>query len=214
MRIIASLVMGCLLFTTPIAPAKPPGGGGRGGASRADDVDGFVAKMMAFNKKKDGKLTRDEVADQRLLRIFDRADANKDGVVTREELVALFEKENQGGGRGDGPGGRGPGGPGGGGPGGPGGRGRGGPGQPGQVMPNFLQDQLNLTDAQKKQVADLQKDVDARLDKILTGEQKSQLKEMRGRGPGGPGGGRGGPGGPGGGPGGRGGPGGGPPPQR
>src|ERR1700751_3990540 len=132
MRVLTSLVLGCgLLSLAPLASAQPPGGGGgRSGPSRADDVDSFVAKMMAFNKKKDGKLTRDEITDQRLLRLFDRADTNKDGVVTREELVALFEKENQGG-QGGGPGGAGPGGPGGGGPGGPGGRGRGGPGQPG-----------------------------------------------------------------------------------
>jgi hypothetical protein len=194
MRIVTAAVLSMgLLYIAPIASAQPPGGGGgRSGASRADDVDGFVAKMMAFNMKKDGKLTRDEVTDQRLLRLFDRADANKDGVVTREELVALFEKENQGGGRGDGPGG--PGGPGGGGPGGPGGggpggRGRGGSGQPGQVLLAFMVDQLSLTDAQKKQVADVQKDVDAQLDKILTTEQKARLKEMRERGPGGPGGG-------------------------
>jgi hypothetical protein len=180
MRILTSLVLGGgLLFSVPLAPAQPPGG--RGGASRAEDVDSFVAKMMAFDKNKDGKLTRDEITDQRLFRIFDRADTNKDGVVTREELVALFQRESQGGG---GPGGAG---------GGPGGRG--GP-QPGQVLPSFLQDQVNLTDAQKRQVADLQKDVDATLDKILTNEQKARLKEMRDRGPGG----RGGPGGPSGGP--------------
>jgi hypothetical protein len=62
-----------------------------------------------------------------------------------------------------------------------------------------MQDQLNLTDAQKKQIADLQKDVDSQLNSILSDEQKARLKEMRDRGPGGPGGGRGGPGGPGGG---------------
>jgi hypothetical protein len=184
MRVITGFVLCCGLFSmAPIAPAQPPGG--RGGASRADDVNSFVAKMMAFNKKKDGMLTRDEITDQRLVRIFDRANTNKDGVVTREELVALFERENLGS-QGGGPGG------------GQGGRGRSGPGQPGQILPAFLQDQLNLTDAQKKQVADLQKDVDDKLDKILTAEQKARLKEMRDRGPGG---GRG-PGGPGGFPGG------------
>src|SRR6478672_9256596 len=65
-----------------------------------------------------------------------------------------------------------------------GGRGRGrfgGPPQPGQILPGFLQEQLHLTDDQKKQVAELQKEVDAKLDKILTAEQKSQLKEMRER---------------------------------
>jgi hypothetical protein len=177
----------------------------------------LVAKMMAFNKKKDGKLTKDEVTDERLHRLFDMADANKDGIVTKEELIALAAKLDEETGRGggfDGPGGRGPGGPGGPGggpggpPGGPGGGGPGGPGgppQPGQVMPTFLQDSLKLTADQKKQIDELQKDVDGRLAKILTDDQKKQLKEMRDRGPGGfgppPGGGPGGRG-----PGGRGGP--------
>jgi hypothetical protein len=163
------------------------------------------------------------VTDERLHRLFDMADTNKDGVVTKEELMALAAKleaeVGEGGRRGGpafgGPGGRGPGGPGGfggpdgpgdrgpGGPGGPGGRGPGGfggPPQPGQVLPPFLQERLNLTDAQKKQLEELQKEVDGKLAKILTDEQKKQLKEMRegfgrggrggpgGRGPGGPGG--------------------------
>ncbi len=93
-----------------------------------------------------------------------------------------------------GPGG--PGGPGGFGPSGPGGPGGfGGPPQPGQIMPPFLADRLKLTDEQKKKLDELQKDVDSKLEKILTDEQKKQLKEMReafgrggpgGRGPDGP----------------------------
>lgn len=71
-------------------------------------------------------------------------------------------------------------------PGGPGGRG--GMPQPGQILPGFLQEALKLTDEQKKQIAELQKDVDAKLDKLLTDDQKKQLKELRERGPGGPGG--------------------------
>jgi Spy/CpxP family protein refolding chaperone len=62
-----------------------------------------------------------------------------------------------------------------------------GPSQPGQVLPPFLQARLNLTAEQKKQVEQLQKDVDARLAKILTAEQKKMLEQMR-QGPGGPGG--------------------------
>jgi hypothetical protein len=218
------LLVAGLLCAASITTAQPPEGGKGGkdrGAPKAFDADAFVARMMAFDKNKDGKLTRDEVTDARLLRLFDRADTNKDGVVTKEELEALAaklaEEARQGGDRG-GPGGRGPGGFGPGGPGGPGGFGRGGPGgfggppRPGQILPGFLQDQLQLTDEQKKQVEELQKEVDAKLDKILTAEQRQQLKEMRERGPGGRG--RGGPGGPGGfGPGGPppGGPGGPPP---
>jgi spore coat protein CotH len=69
---------------------------------------------------------------------------------------------------------------------------------PGEVLPPPIQDALGLTDDQKKKLADLQKDVDASLEKLLTDAQKKQLKDMRDRGPGGfagPGGGPGGPGG-------------------
>jgi outer membrane protein assembly factor BamB len=79
------------------------------------------------------------------------------------------------------------------------GRGAGGFGGPppvGQVLPPFLQERLKLTDDQKKQLDELQKEADGKLAKILTEEQSKQLKEMRDGPGGGPGGfGRGGPGG-------------------
>jgi Spy/CpxP family protein refolding chaperone len=101
---------------------------------------------------------------------------------------------------GGGPGG--PGGPGGGGPGGPGG---GGPGRPPggvHVIPRFAEEKLNLTDDQRKQVDDLEKEVKEKLSKILTPEQMKTLEEARP--PRGPGGGQGGQGGRGGGQGGQG----------
>ncbi len=200
------------------------------GTTKDRSKSSIVTRMMAFDKNGDGKLTKEEVTDERLHRLFDRADTNKDGVVTKEELIALaavMEAEmSQAGGRGGpgdfggppggGPGGRGrrgPGGPpddfGGPGEGGPGRRGPGGfggPPQPGQIMPAFMQEMLGLTADQKSRVQTLQKEVDGKLAKILTDEQKKQLKEMQNDfGPGGRSGrGRGGP--PGGGPGGRGGP--------
>ncbi len=74
----------------------------------------------------------------------------------------------------------------------PGGRGSGGgrpggggPGMfpgfapPGQILPDFLQGMLQLTDEQKKQLADLQKEADGKLDRILNDEQKKQIKDMR-----------------------------------
>ena len=77
------------------------------------------------------------------------------------------------------------------------------------MLPTFLQERLSLSEEQKKKVVALQKEVDTKLEKILTKEQREQLKSLRERGPGGPGpGGFGGPGGPGG-PDGFGGPGGG-----
>lgn len=63
---------------------------------------------------------------------------------------------------------------------------RGGPGgfggfpQPGQILPSALEERLKLTPEQKKQREELQKEVDAKLDKLLTAEQKKQLKDMRG----------------------------------
>jgi hypothetical protein len=115
-----------------------------------------------------------------------------------------------------GPGGGGQGGPGGGGPGGPGGQQ--GPRGGLHVIPPFAMEQLNLTDDQKKQIDDLEKETKDKLSKILTAEQQKALEEMRppgrgGQGGRGQGGGRGGPGG-GGGQGGGGGGQGGDKPQR
>ncbi len=81
------------------------------------------------------------------------------------------------------------------------------PPKPGQILPAFQQQMLKLTAEQKKELAELQKDVDAKLGKLLTAEQTKLLKEPRG-GPGGFGPAKGAFGGPGGFPGGFGGPGG------
>ena len=186
-------------FAQPPDDQDGPPERGRGSRQAAPSADRIVERMMAFDKNHDGKLTRDEVTDPRLLRLFDRADTNHDGVVTKEELSALAKKmvAESGQGRGfqgpggpdeggDGPGGFGPpegfGPPGGGFGGGP----RGGPPQPGQILPPRLQSQLNLTAAQKKKVAALQKEVDDKLAKILTDKQKKQLESMRPRGDGQP----------------------------
>jgi hypothetical protein len=69
-----------------------------------------------------------------------------------------------------------------------------------QVLARNRRTQLKLTDAQKKQVDDLQKEAETRLDKLLSAEQKKQLKDVHdgfvsGWGGGGPPGGPGGPGG-------------------
>ena len=89
-------------------------------------------------------------------------------VLTAAQLPAeRGEKGDKGGGKGGPPGGR------------------GGPRPPiGAIVPPHLVDELGFTDAQKKDLADLQKEVDTRLAKILTDDQKKQLAEMRDRGPG------------------------------
>jgi YHYH protein len=59
---------------------------------------------------------------------------------------------------------------------GPGGMGRpGGPPRPGQLLPDFLRQQLDLNDEQQKQVTELQEMVDEQLKEILTEEQLEQL---------------------------------------
>ncbi|HEV3445777.1 MAG TPA: aryl-sulfate sulfotransferase [Gemmataceae bacterium] len=89
-------------------------------------------------------------------------------VTPDKEIVWKYVNPVKGG---PGPGGR---------PGGPGGPGGfAGPPQPGQILPSFMQGMLNLTADQKKQLEALQKDASARLDKMLTDEQKKELKEMR-----------------------------------
>lgn len=62
-----------------------------------------------------------------------------------------------------------------------------GPGGPGgqagaqgfRVLPPFIVQQLNLTDEQKKQIKELEAEVKAKIEKILTAEQLQQLKQMR-----------------------------------
>ena len=51
--------------------------------------------------------------------------------------------------------------------------------QPGQVLPPPVQDTLKLTAEQKKQLEELQKEVDSKLDKLLTDDQRKQLAQMR-----------------------------------
>jgi Spy/CpxP family protein refolding chaperone len=160
----------------------PGGGGGRGGAGGpGGGRGGFDPEAQ---KKRQG--LQKEAMDN-ILKVLD--DSQKGAV--KDLTGAAFELRFEGFGAGGFGGGAG-------GPGGFGG-GFGGFPQPGQIMAPFLQQQLKLTDEQKKQLEDLQKEVDGKLDKLLTDEQRKQLKDMRegvGRG----------------GFGGRGGPGGGPPP--
>jgi hypothetical protein len=59
------------------------------------------------------------------------------------------------------------------------GGGSGGGGQPGIVLSQQAQNRLQLTDEQKKKLADLQKEVEVQLSKILTEDQRKQLKDMQ-----------------------------------
>lgn len=207
--------LACLLLTTS-AVAQPPRGnqGGGRGPGRGNNNEAPISRLMELDKDQDGNLAEDEITDRRLRSLFERADGDKDKIVTKEELQSLIEKEpknqNNGarmgrggpGGPGNFGGGPGPGRPGGpegfgGGPGGPGGPGGfgGGPGgqmrppmpKPGTVLPEFLINELRLSTEQSDELAKLQTMVDERLASILTKDQQDQLKHMEG-GPGRPGG--------------------------
>ncbi len=178
-----------LCGTTIALYAQPPRGGNPGGG-----VDTAIGRLMDYDADKDGKLTKEELGDDRLTALFQRADANSDGALTKDELATQFTKDAAVLGANRGPGGPPPGGAGSGGPGGPPPGGF-GPPAPGQILPPFLQDQLALSEKQRQQLVELQKDVDGKLAQILTREQLQQLREMANRGPRGPGGGPGGPGG-------------------
>jgi Ca2+-binding EF-hand superfamily protein len=54
----------------------------------------MVATLMRFDKNGDGKLTRDEVPE-RMQGLFDRGDANKDGVLTVDEIRNLARVQTQ-----------------------------------------------------------------------------------------------------------------------
>jgi hypothetical protein len=71
---------------------------------------------------------------------------------------------------------------------------------PGQLLAPATQERLKLTKEQEKQLAELQKEADGKLDKLFKDDQKKKFKDMvdfMKRGPGGPGPGGPGPGGPG-----------------
>ena len=172
-------------------PGGPGGRGGPGGqpgegaGDRAPSVEETVARYLSLDANKDGKLTKDEVPE-RMQGFFTRADADGDGIVTKEELTKMAEQQAGGGGRGGfagprgaGPGTGGPGGagaPGGGGPGGPGpgGPGRGGPGGFGPPNPQAFVDRAMEFDADK--------------DGKLSKEELAKMAEQMGPGRGGPGG--------------------------
>ena len=101
-------------------PGGPGGPPGRGSASGAKNAQEFAAKWLTMDEDKDGKLSKAELKDTRLVKLFESADSNSDQVLEVAEMNALFEstskargadgprgpRESDGGPRDGGPGGR------------------------------------------------------------------------------------------------------------
>ena len=76
----------------------PPGSGPPGGGTRPDPA----VRFKDLDKNGDGKLTKDEVAEDRMAARFDSMDADGDGAVTLEEMKAASARFRAGGGGGGG----------------------------------------------------------------------------------------------------------------
>jgi Spy/CpxP family protein refolding chaperone len=130
-------------------------------------TDDLVERVMRFDKNKDGLVTREELPE-RMHYLIEQGDLNKDGALDREELKKLAAKLAA-----EGPADPPP----------PPPPPPDGPPPPrfelGRVLPPFARDELNLTKSQEEEIARLEKDVKARLSKILTDEQKKRLENLR-----------------------------------
>jgi Ca2+-binding EF-hand superfamily protein len=150
--------------------------GGRGAAN--EGIEGFVARMMNFDKDDDGKLTKDEMPE-RMQSMMARFDTNKDDMIVREELVAAA-KARMGSDRPQ--------------QGRPGPEGRGGPPQRRASADQMLQrldenkdgfiSSDELPEFLKGRMESLDKNSDGKLDKSELESMASQMRNRGGRGPG------------------------------
>ncbi len=211
----ATFSLGALFLLLATTNAQPPRRPGPGGPQRREDGPPPPPPSPlceALDKDHDGVLSAEEIAAAS--ESLKKLDKNGDGKLDEDEMhpaggpgrpparglgrASSGERAPRGPER-DGPprGGRderrhpGPHDDGPGGPHGPGGDEAGrGPGRPGglprSVLPPHILDELRLTDEQHQQLHELDADVRARLDRILTAEQKREIENMHSRGPGGP----------------------------
>jgi hypothetical protein len=94
-RWLASALVMAALVLVGAAEAQPPlekklliKKGPKGLVPSPDDVEEMVARIMAFDKNKDGKVTRDELPE-RMHDLIARGDLNKDGALDRDEIRKL-----------------------------------------------------------------------------------------------------------------------------
>jgi hypothetical protein len=89
--LLATVLAGLVLAGASLA--QPPGlkeGPPKGPASSVS-VDDVTERIMAFDKNKDGKVTRDELPD-RMHHLIELGDTNKDGALDRDEVWKMAAK--------------------------------------------------------------------------------------------------------------------------
>src|SRR5215472_9363804 len=84
--LMAALVLVGAAVAQPPDPRQGPGPGLVRPARIS--VDDIVERIMAFDKNKDGKVTRDELPE-RMHDLIIRGDTNKDGALDRDEIRRL-----------------------------------------------------------------------------------------------------------------------------
>ena len=88
----AEKLVGQLERTRRDRPGPGPGGpGGPGG-------EGFVERVMSLDRDGDGKVTEDEMPEPMRERFLERADANGDGAIDKEEAEKMAEELRRRGG--------------------------------------------------------------------------------------------------------------------
>jgi Ca2+-binding EF-hand superfamily protein len=93
----------------PRGDGRRGGQAGEPGETPPPSPDDMVKTLMTFDKNGDGQLTRDELPD-RLQGLFERADTDRNGILTADEIRKAAQSAAapaaRGGGEGRGPGGR------------------------------------------------------------------------------------------------------------
>jgi len=90
------IVVGAGLAQPPIPPPQEEGRGVRGPSTDPAQpppvsVEDIVERIMAFDKNKDGKITKDELPE-RMHHLIELGDTNKDGALDKDEIRKLATK--------------------------------------------------------------------------------------------------------------------------